>query len=78
MVENNIAGVCCMSKNSPYFDNIFQFLYKTISALLIFYEPAELQLNILSTIVLCFYMNKKFLELYFLDVNILFLFFGKS
>jgi hypothetical protein len=23
MVENNIVGVCCMSKNSPYFDNIF-------------------------------------------------------
>ena len=49
------------------------FLYKTISALLIFYEPAELQLNSLSTMVLCFYVNKEFLELYFLMLIFIFL-----
>jgi len=72
MVENNIVGVCCMSKNSPYFDNIFVQDHFSSTY---FLRTCRVAVEQLSTIVLCFYLNKEFLEIYSLDVLMLIFYF---
>jgi hypothetical protein len=71
--EQHRGRLClCLSKNSPYFDDVFvqdhfgstYFLRTCIVAVEKFIYHC-----------ITFYMNKEFLELYFLDVNILFFIF---